>query len=1173
MNKLILSFIAILLWIEAFAEPIDVNSAKRVAESFLASIEVKNFGELYDITSTTPFKEFYVFSIGDDGFILISANDCIVPILGYSLTNKFNMENMPKNVKAVLDSYEEEIKFYKKQSAKTIKNSIINDNNTVAKQWQILKNGAMPEASYTTSIAPLLTTTWNQNLYYNSMCPYDETYHEYSVTGCVATATAQIMKYWNYPANGYGSHTYNHNTYGTQNANFGTTTYEWNNMPNSLSNNSTATEINAIATLMYHIGVAIEMNYGVSATGGSNGHSYSTLGDINASSQHALVKYFKYSPDIQVLSKAEYSDDEWDSVLISELNQNRPILYSGRGAMGGHSYVCDGYNQYGMFHINWGWGGYCDGYYEMGTLNPTEESVIENSTYSFNLKNVAIIGIRPNNYWNTNTIITTSSNNANYGTVIGGGTYIFNSNVEITAIPTEGYRFKKWNDGSKYNPRKFVATGGNYNYTAIFEPLQGDTLGYSANTYLGTYGIDNWGIKFPATLFPNGDTLTAVQFYVFEDGIYNLTVYTGSNSREQTIHSSTYVANESGNWQTIHLSPPAIVAPNQSVWITFHNTDATYPAAVSYYSGSLNSFLVGTNFIPFANTNSFMIRGIFGKYNEENDIDTTNNNCITIQNDTISYCGNNSFATSFGNNTTDTTFQWGILLPENTIETPNVLESIMLYTQSIGNYIMKIYQGNPTNLIHRQEYIATDTGWTNIALPTSLAIDNTQDLWIIFSSPNVEYPASSCNSTECLNSNWFSVGNGWGHMDVQDSNYSWLIKCIIKKVYHINIQCFGNGHGTVSIAENNINNICGQTNNWQKGDTAIYIFTVLPGNTITNILLNDSNYINHIQPVDHNTYSLAFIVNDTATLQITFTPLEYQLTANSSNTNMGTTSGSGTYLYGDTATITAIPYPETYFAYWNDGNTNNPRTIIIDQDTTFNAFFEYYPIHNTISDTICFNEIYSENGFELTLPGTYTDTIETAMGRDSIITLILTVIPTSENYDFQVACDSLTWIDGITYTESTDSAIYRLTAINGCDSIITLVLTLNHSVYDTIIDTAINEYSWNGTTYTESGVYQYKEKTTNGCDSIVTLMLTITSVGIETTDELKSLTLYPNPTKGNIIFNHNDIQKVEVLDGIGRVVAEFEYSCVIDLAKLSKGYYTLRIITPYGTAIRKVIRN
>ena len=1165
MNKLVLSFIAILLGVGAFAESVDVNLAKRVAESFLSGVEVRNHGKLHDITSSTPFNEFYVFSIGDEGFILISGNDCTVPILGYSFTNRFDIHNMPQNVKAVLEGYEEEIKFFKSQSN--------NDNNAIAEQWKMLKSGTMPEANYPTSRAPLLRTTWNQNLYYNSMCPYDGNYHEHSATGCVATATAQIMKYWNWPANGYGSHSYNHNSFGTLNANFGTTTYDWNNMPDELSTNSSATEINAIATLMYHIGVAIEMNYGVSATGGSNAHSYSTLGEIDASSQHALIKYFKYSPDMQVLSQAEYSTDGWKAVLMLELDQNRPILYSGRGPMGGHSYVCDGYNQYGMFHINWGWGGYCDGYYEMGLLNPTEGSITENLAYNFNQKNVAIIGISPNNYWNTNTVVTTNCNNPNYGAVTGGGTYIFNNNVEIKAIPANGYRFKQWNDGSKYNPRKFVATGGSYNYTAIFEPLQGDTLGYSANTCLGTLGIDDWGIKLPASLFPNGDTLTAVQLYVYEEGTYNLTVYTGTNGREQTVHTSTYVATESGNWQTIHLSQPAIVDSNQSVWIAFHNTNATYPAAISYYSGGGNSLLAGANLIAFANTYSFMIRGIFGQHNEEDNIDTADNNCIEIQNDTISYCGNNLFARRFGNNINDTAFQWGILLSANTMESSNVLESILLYTQSIGNYIMKIYQGNPTNLIHRQEYIATDTGWTNIALPTSLAIDNTQDLWIIFSSTDVEYPASACNSGGCLNGNWFSVGNGWAHMELQDSNYSWLIKCVINKVYPITIQCLGSGHGMVSKADSSANNICGQTSYCPQGDTATYIVTVLEGSTIGSIMLNDSNYISHIQPIGHNAYSLAFSVTDTATLQTTFTAIEYHLVVNASNADMGTTIGSGTYLYADTATITAVPNHDTYFAYWNDGNTTNPRPIIIDRDTTFSATFEYYPIHDTIADTICSNETYSENGFEATLAGTYTDTIATAMGRDSIITLILTVIPTSGSTDIQTACDSLTWMDGITYSESTDSATYTLTAVNGCDSVITLILIINHSTHDTMADTAINKYTWNGTTYTESGVYEYIGTTSDGCDSIVSLILTITTLGIESASEAESLTLYPNPTSGSITFSHNDIQKIEVLDAVGRMRAIYRNSQTIDLSQLSKGYYTLRITTPYGTAIRKVIRN
>ena len=1644
MRKVFLSFIAVLLWTGIFAESVDVSSARRVAESFLAGIEAKNIGQLNDITSTTPFREFYVFSIGDEGFILVSADDCVLPILGYSLTNKFSVKNMPKNVKAVLEGYDEQIRFYKEQAnTATLRTSDggVSENDIVAEQWKMLLSGTAPEPDYTTSVAPLLTTTWNQSPYYNNMCPYDENYYENTVTGCVATATAQIMKYWNHPTTGYGSHSYNHSAYGTLSANFGTTTYDWNNMPTALSTNSTTAELNAVATLMYHVGVAIEMDYGVSATGGSGANNYSVLGEVNASSQHALVEYFKYSPDMQVLSKAEYSDADWDAVLMAELDQNRPILYSGRDLSGGHSYVCDGYNQEGMFHINWGWGGYCDGYYEMGALNPAPGGTGGNATYTFNLKNVVVLGIRPNTDWNTSTVVTATANSASYGNVTGAGTYTFGDIVEIKAMPVDGYRFKQWNDGSKYNPRKFVATGGNYSYTAIFEPLQGDTLGYSANTCLSAYNVDDWGIKLPGILFPNGDTLMAVQFYVYEEGTYDLTVYTGGSSIEQAVYTSTYVATESGSWQTIPLTTPAIVAPNQSVWLTLHCTDVAYPGAVSYYTGGYNSFLVGESFTAYTNTNSFMIRGIFGEYTEEdNDTDTDSEDCIVINNDTVSYCGDNLFETSVGVGVADTALQWGILLPGNSIENRNTVESVLLYVPVTGNYIMKIYQGDPATLIHRQQYTATTTGWTNIMLPAELPLDNSQNLLITFSSPDVDYPAAACNSVGCSNSDWFSLGDGWGHIGDQNLNYSWLIKCVMKesdtisycgnrpyigrltyevsdsnfvwginlpsntltnrdvlesvqlfvptlgtyvlkvystntssihdstlvyrqeytatelswntivlddmlvidktkdlyvmfsiisntpvtplavcdyagnvysslyyeddawyytnnfswlikcvtkksypsedgcitiqddvvsycadnpftqnigagvadtafqwgillpgnsienrntvesvllyvpvtgnyimkiyqgdpatlihrqqytatttgwtnimlpaelpldnsqnllitfsspdvdypaaacnsvgcsnsdwfslgdgwghigdqnlnyswlikcvmkesdtisycgnrpyigrltyevsdsnfvwginlpsntltnrdvlesvqlfvptlgtyvlKVYSTNtssihdstlvyrqeytatelswntivlddmlvidktkdlyvmfsiisntpvtplavcdyagnvysslyyeddawyytdnfswlikcitrkvcpitIECLGNGQGIVSLSASPLNNVCGQTYYLRNGDTATYIFTPSVGSTLAGVMLNSTDYMNNLQPLGQGAYSLSFVVTDTTILQSIFAINEYQLSVSLADAAMGAVTGAGTYHHGDTVAITAVPNQETFFVNWNDGDTNNPRIIVIDRDTAFTATFGYYPIYNTILDTICSNEIYTDNGFNTAVEGTYTDTIHTAIGRDSIVTLVLTVIPTSTGVDVQEACNSYTWIDGVTYTESTNTPTYTITAANGCDSVVTLHLTINLSVYDTIVDYAETEYTWNDTTYTESGTYQYVGVTADGCDSIVTLILTIGDVGIDGADVLESLTFYPNPTTGNITFNRSDILKVEVLDAVGRMVAVYEHLHIIDLSKLSNGYYTMRVTTPEGVAIRKVIR-
>ena len=198
-------------------------------------------------------------------------------------------------------------------------------------------------------------------------------------------------------------------------------------------------------------------------------------------------------------------------------------------------------------------------------------------------------------------------------------------------------------------------------------------------------------------------------------------------------------------------------------------------------------------------------------------------------------------------------------------------------------------------------------------------------------------------------------------------------------------------------------------------------------------------------------------------------------------------------------------------------------------------------------------------------------TLTNAAGCDSVVTLNLTINNSATGVDVITACDSYTWIDGVTYTASNNTATYTLTNAMGCDSVVTLNLTVNYAVYDTIVDTAVNEYVWNGTTYTESGVYQYSDTTVAGCDSVVTLILTIQTVGVETADELETLAFYPNPTNGTITFNRRDITKIEVMDAMGRIVAEFENSYVIDLSKLTKGYYTLRITTAEGVAIRKVI--
>lgn len=211
-------------------------------------------------------------------------------------------------------------------------------------------------ASLFPAVGPLVQTTWDQKCYYNTSCPADANGPcGHTVTGCVATAMAQIMKYWNYPATGTGSNTYTHPTYGTLTANFGSTVYRWHEMPTHLTG-----ENGAVATLMYHCGVAVNMYY-------------SAWSSAAILSPHALVTYFGYSPDARYEFREEYTDTEWSALMKSELNSLRPVLYRGSGEQGGHAFIVDGFEGDDYFHINWGWGGGYDGYFYLGNIEFSQD--------------------------------------------------------------------------------------------------------------------------------------------------------------------------------------------------------------------------------------------------------------------------------------------------------------------------------------------------------------------------------------------------------------------------------------------------------------------------------------------------------------------------------------------------------------------------------------------------------------------------------------------------------------------------------------------------------------------------------------------------------------------------------------------------------------------------------
>ena len=782
-KSILLVLMALIATGSLWAKPVDQQRAQQVGTAWLRAMGCANAKQLSLIE--TPYAELYVFAAERQGFVIVSADDCVRPILGYSATATFPAGPLPQNVDGWLEDYAIAIQRVAARYAELDKQqATVGSQRTeaVAAQWRQLEAGIAPQPLLMTAVNPLLTTTWNQSPYYNDLCPYDSTYGERVVTGCVATATAQIMKFWNHPATGYGSHSYDayssQNYYGTLSANFGATTYQWATMPAALTSVSSQAEINAVATLMLHVGIADEMSYDVSANGGSGANNYSYDGNPRPSSQFSLMSYFKYRPDMAAVARDDYNDSTYSALLRAELDQNRPILYSGRNTSGGHSFVCDGYDDAGMFHINWGWGGSRDGYFYMGSLNPGVGGTGGNSTGTYNVRNVAMTGIRPNpNFGTGGTVSTTVSSGS--GTVSGAGTYNFGDTVSLYASAAEGYRFAGWSDNSLYNPRTFVMNGGDYTFTARFEALssQGDTMGYCGGANLTSFGTGNsgndtyWGIRLPATSLTVGNQLTAVQFYAGYAGTYDVTVITGTTSPTDTVATvSVSVTNTMTNdWCTAFLDQPYTVEASKSVWLVMHNYDLPYPAALSYGSGNEDGFLWGQSLYYVGwDQYSVMLRGLF------------NVDPILATGDTVSYCGNADYEMCWGMYTHD--YKWGIMVPAAQLAGRNYLKSVMLYVGFTGNYTMQIYRGGndaPATLVHTQPYTTEDFGWNEIALDATVALDTTSNLWIVFSAPDLRWPAAICAYTGMSNSDWYTTGgNSWGHMSADGNMYSWMIKAV-----------------------------------------------------------------------------------------------------------------------------------------------------------------------------------------------------------------------------------------------------------------------------------------------------------------------------------------------------------------------------------------------------------
>ncbi len=367
MKKFLLLFIVVVSFLFASANPVDKTTARKVAKNFMSVILHKNPAQI-SFSHEYEFKyrdrvTLYVFA-GKNNFVIIAADDNVEPVLAFSYDNSIELPTPNKSLQWWLEGYSRQIIQASREAQRP----------KIAGQWQQLISGKFNIPNYKDPTY-LVQTTWDQtggdDTYpYNYFCP-DQT-----PVGCVATAAAQILRYWEYPNRGYGWHSYYHPQYGLIHANFDTTHYNWDNMPLHSSSYD-------VALLSFHLGVAVDMYYDPH---GSGSYTYSLT--------YALANYFGYSQDIMFYTRSYIEqnfggEQAWKDTLINQINKGWPMVYAGYDRnYGGHAFVCDGYDPAtDKFHFNWGWSSSGNGFYSINDLSV--------QGYAFNYAHRVVLNIHP----------------------------------------------------------------------------------------------------------------------------------------------------------------------------------------------------------------------------------------------------------------------------------------------------------------------------------------------------------------------------------------------------------------------------------------------------------------------------------------------------------------------------------------------------------------------------------------------------------------------------------------------------------------------------------------------------------------------------------------------------------------------------------------------------------
>ena len=558
MRKSLLSVLFLMLCVVcAVANPVTPEQAQQKAKAFLAkrgmaasaTLDLAYQGKQQAHQNGAPAKNacYYVFNNGHNaGFVIVAGDDCAEDVLGYATNGSFDADNIPENMQAFLQGYAEEIAALRAMGANTANSG----DETVEVARKV--------------VAPLIETHWNQHDPYNQKCANPQ--GQKCVTGCVATALAQVMYYYKWPDSSTSTNTipgytledwrtHAGDTYGALDP----TKFDWAKMKNAYVNTGADDEKAeiAVANLMLYCGRAVLMDYGVNESGG-----------LESEIPNALKNYFGYPGNPSWELRSQYTSTEWDELIYNELKNSRPVLYGANTAGGsGHEFICDGYDGHGLYHINWGWGGVSDGYFRLQALRPSTQGTGGSSDYGgYSLGHDAIIGV-------CNTEIESNNNNDPNDDPEEAGSVLSTVDLQVTGSTTVDYNPNySWGLGEPSAKFSYTMSGDETEVEYCFAVYQGDELvskgevtskSMSEGAIYTSSGNLFWGL--------GTDTETGLS-----DGTYQIKVINRAKGTEEwflndnsdLIYVEVEIANGKATFTNVKIDPPTPPEPVKSIEVT-----------------------------------------------------------------------------------------------------------------------------------------------------------------------------------------------------------------------------------------------------------------------------------------------------------------------------------------------------------------------------------------------------------------------------------------------------------------------------------------------------------------------------------------------------------------------------------------------------------------------------